>query len=155
MGCVFVTIMSNWVTDGFVLEILTIAAYWHHIATWIWVNIVSGDGFLPDGTKPLSEPMLTYHQWSFMAFFWRQFHKKWSTFLSLIWVWKWLIQDWHNVWKWLIQDWHNISQGLTYWGRVMQICISKLTIIDSDNGLSPGRCQAIIWTTADILPLSP
>ena len=31
------------------------------------------------------------------------------------------------------------------------ICISKLTIIGSDNGLSPGRCQAIIWTNAGIL----
>ena len=26
------------------------------------VNIGSGNGLLPDGTKPLSEPMLTYHQ---------------------------------------------------------------------------------------------
>ena len=26
------------------------------------------------------------------------------------------------------------------------ICVSKLTIIGSDNGLSPGRRQAIIWT---------
>ena len=30
-------------------------------------------------------------------------------------------------------------------------CVSKLTIIDSDNGLSPGRRQAIIWTNAGIL----
>ena len=41
--------------------------------------------------------------------------------------------------------------GLTHWGRVTHICISKLTIIDSDNGLSPGPCQAIIWTNAWIL----
>ena len=27
-----------------------------------------------------------------------------------------------------------------------QICVGKLTIIGSDNGLSPGRRQAIIWT---------
>ena len=40
---------------------------------------------------------------------------------------------------------------LTHWGRVMHICVSKLTIIDSDNGLSPGRRQAIIWTDAGIL----
>ena len=33
----------------------------------------------------------------------------------------------------------------------MQICISKLTIIGSDNGLSPGRRQAISWTNAGIL----
>ena len=37
---------------------------------------------------------------------------------------------------------------LTRWGQVMHTCVSKLTIIDSDNGLSPGRHQAIIWTNA-------
>ena len=31
------------------------------------------------------------------------------------------------------------------------ICVNKLTIIASDNGLSPGRPQAIIWTNAGIL----
>ena len=31
------------------------------------------------------------------------------------------------------------------------ICVSTLTIIGSDNGLSPGRRQAIIWTSAGIL----
>ena len=31
------------------------------------------------------------------------------------------------------------------------ICVSKLTIIGSDNGLSPGRRQDIIWTNAGIL----
>ena len=40
---------------------------------------------------------------------------------------------------------------LTHWGRVTQICVSKLTIIGSDNGLSPGRRQAIIWTNGGIL----
>ena len=34
--------------------------------------------------------------------------------------------------------------------RVTQLCVSKLTIIGSDNGLSPGRRQAIIWTSAGI-----
>ena len=33
----------------------------------------------------------------------------------------------------------------------MHICIGKQTIIGSDNGLSPGRRQAIIWTNAGIL----
>ena len=32
------------------------------MTTEIWVNIGSGNGLLPDGTKPLPEPMLTYHQ---------------------------------------------------------------------------------------------
>ena len=40
------------------------------------------------------------------------------------------------------------SQSLTYWGRVTHICVNKLIIIGSDNGLSPGRHQAIIWTNA-------
>ena len=31
------------------------------------------------------------------------------------------------------------------------ICVSKQTIIGSDNGLSAGRRQAIIWTNAGIL----
>ena len=41
--------------------------------------------------------------------------------------------------------------GLTHWGRVMHICVSKLTDICSDNGLSPARRQAIIWSNAGIL----
>ena len=40
---------------------------------------------------------------------------------------------------------------LTQWGRVTQICVGNLTIIGSDNGLSPGRRQSIIWTNAGIL----
>ena len=40
---------------------------------------------------------------------------------------------------------------LTHWGRVTHICVSELTINGSDNGLSPGRRQAIIWTNAGIL----
>ena len=44
-----------------------------------------------------------------------------------------------------------MMDGLTHWGRVTHICVSKLTIIVPDNGLSPGRRQAIIWTNAGIL----
>ena len=35
------------------------------------------------------------------------------------------------------------------------ICVSKLTIIGSDNGLSPDRRQAIIWTNAGLLLIGP
>ena len=45
--------------------------------------------------------------------------------------------------------------SLTHWGRVMHICVSKLTIIGSENGLSPRRGQAIIWTNAGILLIGP
>ena len=44
---------------------------------------------------------------------------------------------------------------LTHWGRVTHICVSKLTIIGSDNGLAPGRRQTIIWTNDGILLIGP
>ena len=44
---------------------------------------------------------------------------------------------------------------LTDWGRVTHICVNELTVIGSDNGLSPGRHQAIIWTNAGILLIGP
>ena len=44
-----------------------------------------------------------------------------------------------------------IIKFLTHWGRVTHICVFKLTIIGSDNGLSSDRRQAIIWTNAGIL----
>ena len=44
---------------------------------------------------------------------------------------------------------------LTHWGRVTHICVVDLTIIASDNDLSPGRRQAIIWTSAGILLIGP
>ena len=46
-----------------------------HMATEIWVNIGSGNGLLPDGTKPLPEPMLTNHQWSPVTLISGQFHR--------------------------------------------------------------------------------
>ena len=43
----------------------------------------------------------------------------------------------------------------THWGRRTHLCVSKLTNIGSDNGLSPSRRQAIIWTNAGILLTGP
>ena len=40
---------------------------------------------------------------------------------------------------------------LTHWSRVTHICVSKLASIGLDNGLSPSRRQAIIWTNGGIL----
>ena len=60
-----------------------------------------------------------------------------------------LIPSWLTHWSW---EKTSLSlHGLTHWGRVTHIGVSKLTIIVSDNGLSPGRRQAIIWTNAGIL----
>ena len=56
-------------------------------------------------------------------------------------------------WTWAIQsiEYHGADFFLTHWGRVTHICVSKQTIIGSDNGLWPGQCHAIIWTNAGIL----
>ena len=43
----------------------------------------------------------------------------------------------------------------THRGWRTHIYISKLSIIGSDNGSSPGRRQAIIWTNAGILLIGP
>ena len=44
---------------------------------------------------------------------------------------------------------------LTHLGRVTHICVGNLTIIGPDNGLSPGRRQAITWTNVGILLIGP
>ena len=44
---------------------------------------------------------------------------------------------------------------LTHWVRVTHICVGNLTIIVSDNGLSPGWRQASICTNAGILLIWP
>ena len=51
----------------------------------------------------------------------------------------------------VFNHWCHTSITWTHWGRVTHICVSKQTIIGSDNSLSPGRCQAIIWTNDGIL----
>ena len=50
---------------------------------------------------------------------------------------------------------HGLHQVLTHWGRVTHICVSRLTITGSDNGLSSGQRQAIIWTNFGILLIGP
>ena len=37
------------------------------MVTLIWVNFGSGNGLLPDGTKPLPEPMLTFRHFHLRA----------------------------------------------------------------------------------------
>ena len=58
--------------------------------------------------------------------------------------------SWKYIWKYYLRNGGHFVQG-PHWGRVTHICISELPIIGSDNGLSPGRRHAIIWTNAGIL----
>ena len=69
----------------------------------------------------------------------------------LLMLWR-LLEPMHQqAWYWSPKPEYSFSSILTHWGRVTHICVGKLTIIGSDNGLSPGRRQAIIWTNAGIL----
>ena len=47
------------------------------------------------------------------------------------------------------------NTSLTHWGRVAHICVGEIIIIGSNNGLSPDRRQAIIWTNAGLLSIEP
>ena len=42
------------------------------------INNGSGNGVLPNGTKPLPEPILTFHQWGPVALIWNWFQRKCS-----------------------------------------------------------------------------
>ena len=50
-----------------------------------------------------------------------------------------------GIYRSQVMDW------LSHWSRVTHICVGKLTIIGSDNGLGPHRRQAIIGTNPGIL----
>ena len=55
-------------------------------------------------------------------------------------------------------NWLNVCPALrilTHWGRVTHVGVSKLTIIGSDNCLSPSRCLTIIWTNVGIFLIWP
>ena len=45
----------------------------------------------------------------------------------------------------------NSSQTTKFGLLMINSCVSKLTIKGPDNGLSPGRRQAVIWTNAGLL----
>ena len=92
-------------------------------------------------TEALLPTWLTYRQRYSVAFTWEQFHKKCL-----------FIRSEFTRLKLLP---HLQANELTHWGRVTHICVSNLTIIGSDNGLSPRRRQAIIWTNAGIILIGP
>ena len=99
------------------------------MATEIWFKIGSGNGLLPDGTKPLPEPMLTYHQWSPVNLILRNFTRDASTinhqslFENYISENSFKFTRGHwvkvNLWKQLLQMWwisylHTLSNDVSF-----------------------------------------
>ena len=107
-----------------------------HVTGPSWGETIGTGGY--PSQKPLT--------WSFDVFFVLHLNKR----LSKQWWGWWFVMPscplWHHC---------NDKNQLTHWGRVRHICVGKLTIIGSDNGLSPGRRQAITWTNAGILLIEP
>ena len=65
----------------------------------------------------------------------------WNNWIDLISC-KMLLYDYSNMNDFsFMKSWH---LPLTHWGQAPHICVGNLTIIDSDNGLSPARHKAII-----------
>ena len=99
------------------------------------LNIDSVNGLMTYFTEPLPEIILIYHD----RYFW---YLPASIFTSA-----------HEL------SWHvfrvTFLTSLTHWSRVTHICVGNLTTIGPDNGFSPGRRQATIWTNAGILLIGP
>ena len=53
------------------------------------------------------------------------------------------------------RSWPLAASGMELGFMSHHICVSNLTIIGSDNGLSPGRRQAIFWTNDGVLLIRP
>ena len=51
--------------------------------------------------------------------------------------------------------WDQLQSTLTHCGRVTHVCVSNRTVIGSDNGLSLGRRQAIVWINAGLWLIGP
>ena len=85
---------------------------------------------------------MTFHIYSIHNTYWIRMKLVWNTCPTLEHIIVWPI-------PWCSLS-HNICNFLLF-----NLLASKLNIIGSDNGLSPGRRQAIIWTNAGIFLIVP
>ena len=106
---------------------------WRYYASLKWVIIGSGNGllapshYLKQGWLIVScESLIEIQTFSMKKMHFKMSSAKWQPFCLGL----------------------NVS---THWGGVTHICVGKSIIIGSDNGSSPDRRQAIIWTNVGIL----
>ena len=135
---------------------------------WQRPSIVQIMGCRLVDAKPLSEPMLVYCvNWNVMN------KRQWNSnrnsniyiqenaFGCIVWKMAAIFSALYML-TYIVQDYFGpmavsrLFQGqLTHWSRVTHICVGNLPIIGSDNGLSPGRRQVIIWTNVGIWLIGP
>ena len=95
---------------------------------------------------PVPNGLVPWHQGNFLHWYHHSTHQSWSLTRP------------NNAWPnntQLINLLQHRNMILTHRGRVTHISVGKQTIIGSDNGLSPDRRQAIIWTNDGILLIGP
>ena len=80
-------------------------------STWIWIHFGSGKGLLPDGTKPLHDSMLTYHQCDSVVSTWEQFHRKYPIISSVTWNKTLHLQNYFHITR---GQWVKVKSVLTY-----------------------------------------
>ena len=130
-------------------------------------------GLLPEGTKPLPEPMLTYHQLGLVAFIWGKFHRRYYSHHSLVSLkvtylkLNWNLSGANELTHWGLNKMGNIFHTFPnvvlsrvfsyrfYWGLFLRV---KLKISQSSHhcfrlgdGLVPNRQQAITWANYDLV----
>ena len=98
----------------------------------------------------ISKFVSSFGLWIMTSIVWTYFSLYWSL-LSVIVIYRW-VEEFRirglgvEVKKRKKDNINIIKHRLTDWGQLTHTCV-----IGSNNGLSPGRCQAIIWTNAGIL----
>ena len=73
-------------------------------------------------------------------------------YTPLFWIVAFIVNSWL---MWCIHSLGLLHWPLTHCDRVTHMWVGNLTNIGTDNGLSPGRNQAIIWTNVGILSIRP
>ena len=73
----------------------------------------------------------------------------------MCWFFSYMYTYWINDFWLLILTPFMHARPLAHSGRVTRICVGNLIILGTDNGLSPDRRQAIIWTNAGRLLIGP
>ena len=121
-----------------------LAEVWHEMS--MLISIMPNTQLIASPNTVLE---MVYHGLAQSLMYMYQCSWTWQDVLYYLW---WLLWELHVLW------FKSVPVGVpdkTHWGRVTHICICNLTSIGWDNGLLPGRHQAIIWTNAAILSTRP
>ena len=110
------------------------------MASWNLFIIGSGDGLLPDGTKPLAEPMLTNYQWGLVVFTGGRIHWNWFRHVSSI-----------RVGKLLIQGNIRIFHAKMSWFHICFNCNSLHKVVKWEGCTIFYLCFPV-WRPCDFLP---